>query len=104
MPKYDRIRLDHDDRWDRTPLRVVGPWDYGFTTADPSVPRSARFLPEKYDGYQPWIFNPAASHESAPASSAGTAPGSAGNSVATRIRKRKALVETPAESSQGRVS
>ncbi|XP_026421534.1 uncharacterized protein LOC113317588 isoform X2 [Papaver somniferum] len=98
LPKSDRIRLDHDDCWARTPLRVVGPWAYGFTTADPSVPRSARSLPEKYDRYRPWIFNPAPSHESAPASSAETAPGSAGNFVATRTRKRKALVKTLAES------
>ncbi|XP_026410979.1 uncharacterized protein LOC113306234 [Papaver somniferum] len=64
--------------------------------ADPSVPRSARSFPEKYDGYRPWIFNLVASHESAPASSAGTAPGSAGNSSFQKKGKLNVVIDLDA--------
>ncbi|XP_026422870.1 uncharacterized protein LOC113318830 [Papaver somniferum] len=101
LPKADRIRKDHDDRWTRTPLHIIGPWAYVFTYAYPNVPRTASSLPAKYDGNQPWVFNPA-TYEPAPTSSAGTAPGSASNSVTARTRKRRASSEaanTPVEAS-----
>ncbi|XP_026422616.1 uncharacterized protein LOC113318637 [Papaver somniferum] len=66
--------LDHGKCWAYTPFLMTDPWFLGSATADPSVPRTAFSLPMKRDGHQPWFSNPTTSHESSPASSAGTAP------------------------------
>ncbi|XP_026438650.1 uncharacterized protein LOC113337167 [Papaver somniferum] len=65
------VRLDHDDKWFRTPLRIKGPWVMGWLTS--GDPRTS--FVKYYPPYEPWTLNMVASTEvtSVPRSTDGTA-------------------------------
>ncbi|KAI3895159.1 hypothetical protein MKX03_025551 [Papaver bracteatum] len=55
--RFDMVRLDHDEKWFRTPLRIKGPWVTGWLTSD------ARTIFDAYPPYEPWTLNIVASPE-----------------------------------------
>ncbi|KAI3889128.1 hypothetical protein MKX03_004291 [Papaver bracteatum] len=68
---FDTVRLDHDEKWFRTPLRIKGPWVMGWLTS--GDPRTS--FEKYYPPYEPWTLNMVASAEvtSVPHSTDGTA-------------------------------
>lgn len=68
---FDMVRLDHDEKWFRTPLRIKGPWVMGWLTS--GDPRTC--FEKYYPPYEPWTLNMVASTEvtSASRSTDGTA-------------------------------
>ncbi|KAI3927416.1 hypothetical protein MKW92_044406, partial [Papaver armeniacum] len=68
---FDTVRLDHDEKWFCTLLRIKGPWVMGWLTS--GDPRTS--FEKYYPPYEPWTLNMVASAEvtSVPHSTDGTA-------------------------------
>ncbi|RZC46772.1 hypothetical protein C5167_039720 [Papaver somniferum] len=47
FPPKERLRGDHDHKWHRTPLNIIGPWTYGWAPKDETLGRTDP--PERYE-------------------------------------------------------
>ncbi|RZC63588.1 hypothetical protein C5167_025360, partial [Papaver somniferum] len=57
--RFGMVRLDHDEQWFRTPLRIKGPWVMGWLTSGDPRTSFEKFYPP----YEPWTLNMVASGE-----------------------------------------
>ncbi|KAI3895161.1 hypothetical protein MKX03_025553 [Papaver bracteatum] len=51
--RFGMVRLDHDEKWFRTPLRIKGPWVMGWLTSGDPRTSFEKFYPP----YEPWTLN-----------------------------------------------
>lgn len=55
FPRNEMVRDDHEFKWHRSVIEIVGPWCWGWSPVNPEKVRESG--PTRYGDYTPWLLN-----------------------------------------------